>query len=649
MRMTQRSTSVSSRALASVIAAALILVSVQIAAVAIVSEGSPDPGFGSGGATATDVGGGTDRAFAVALQKDGKVVVAGLAHVGTRNEIALVRYTSGGTLDPSFSGDGKVTTLIGSGAQANAIALQPDGKIVVAGYGTPRNTPHIAVLRYRSDGSLDPTFNPSWGYTLTAFGPGADVATGVAVQADGKIVVVGNTTTGTPHMAVARFNANGTIDPTFGSGGQTEPAVESGAALGNAVAVQSNGKIVIAGGSPNGLLAVRLNSNGSPDTTFSGDGAAAVNPQTSGAANAVALESNGSITVAGHSSNGTKSNFAVARFTSNGTPDATFSGPGWTITAVGTGNDVAHGVNIQPDGKIVVSGTTNDGTHDSFAIVRYLAGGALDNNFSGDGKATIAVVNGVDNIAEGQAMGRDAKPIIVGYMQNGTTQDFGVARFIGDANAPTPGVITGLTRYTTNLAFTFGWSASDDNTGIARFDIIRNFANYNSSTFSSYRLLFSASPSSGPSVALTPGYTYCFEARAVDYAGNVGAYGAPSCIELPVDDRVLSLHGSWTSASSTRDYMGTLRQSTVAGSTLTLPVAYRHLAVVVTSCSTCGSLGVYLGSTLIATVNTFSSVTHYQRVIEVDSSATVKSGTLTLRQASNGLRVIVDAVGVSLN
>ncbi|HLW16506.1 MAG TPA: delta-60 repeat domain-containing protein, partial [Actinomycetota bacterium] len=488
-----RSKRASRRPLAALVVACLALAWIQLPASATVSEGSLDPSFASTGQTSTPIGTNTtDRASSVAIQKDGKIVVAGLAHIGTTNEIAVVRYLDDGTLDPSFGSGGKVTTPIGSGALANAVAIQPDGKILVAGYGTPLATAHFAVARYNSDGTLDSTFNGS-GIAQISFHAGADSATGVAVQPDGKIVLVGNSVSGGTHLAVARLNSNGTPDSSFGSGGKAEPNVESGAAVGNAVAVESNGKIVIAGGSPNGLLAVRLNSNGSPDTGFSSDGAATVQPQTTGVAYAVALQSNGSITIAGSSSNGTKSNFAVARFTSNGTPDASLSGPGWVITVIGTGNDVARGVNIQPDGKIVVSGTTSDGTHDSFAIARYLTGGALDNNFSGDGKATTQITSNVDNVGVGQAMAANGKPVVVGYVHN-ATDDFGIARFIGDAMPPTAGVVTGLVRYQTNTAFSFGWTASDDNTGIGRFDLIRSFANYNRSTFSSFRTIFSGAP-----------------------------------------------------------------------------------------------------------------------------------------------------------
>lgn len=634
--------------LAGSVVAALILALVALPASATVNEGSLDPSFASVGQTSTPVGTNTtDRAFAVAIQKDGKIVTAGLAHIGTTNEIGLVRYLDNGSLDGTFGTGGKVTTPIGSGAQANAVAIQPDGKIVVGGYGTPNSTPHFAVVRYNPNGTLDTSFNFS-GIAMWAIHNGADAVSGVAMAPDGTIVAVGNSTTGSTHMAVMRFESNGARDTSFGTNGVSEPNVESGQAVANAVKVQSNGKIAIAGGSPNGLLAVRLDPSGSPDTTFSGDGAATVQPQTTGVAYAVAVQSNGSITIAGSSSNGTKSNFAVARFTSTGAPDATFGGPGWVITVIGTGNDVARGVNIQPDGKIVISGTTNDGTHDSFGIARYLAGGALDNNFSGDGKATTAITTNTENVGLGQAMSSNGKPVVVGYVRN-ATDDFGIARFIGDAMAPTAGVVTGLARYQTDTAFSFGWSASDDNTGIGRFDLIRAFANYNSSTFSSYRTIFSGPPGANSAFSLSPGYTYCFQVRGVDRAGNVGPFGATSCTELPVDDRVLTPHGSWTSATSSRDYQGTLRQSTTAGSTLTLPVDYRHLAIVVTVCPTCGSVGVYLGNTLLTTVNTFSSTTHYRRVIEVDASGSVKAGTLTLKQASAGKYVIIDAVGVSLN
>jgi uncharacterized delta-60 repeat protein len=603
------------------LAATLGLLVMQIPATATVTEGSLDPGFGSAGITATDVGAGTDRAFAVAIQKDGKIVVAGLAHVGAKNEIGLVRYVPGGTLDPSFSGDGKVTTPIGSDSLANAVAIQPDGKIVVAGYAITAATPDFAVARYNSNGTLDSSFSGD-GIVTTPINDATDIATGVAIQSNGFIVVVGNTDHSGNRMAVVRYTPSGSLDPGFGTGGS----------------------------SSGGMTAVRLNTNGTPDTTFSGDGAVATAPEASGsAANAIAIQPNGHIVIAGWASNGTRHDFAVVRYDTAGAPDATFAGPGFAITPMSTSNNEAKGVNIQRDGKIVVSGFASDGTHDSFAIVRYLAGGALDNNFSGDGKATTQVVSGVDNIATGQAMARNGKPVIVGYAQNGATQDFGVARFIGDANAPSPGVVVGLTRYTATLSFSFGWTASDDNTGIGRFDLIRKFAGYKNSTFSSYGLVFSGPPSAAPPLSLKPGYTYCFEVRAVDYAGNVGAYGAPSCTALPVDDRTMTVHGSWVNSTSTRDYAGTDRQSTVSGSSLTLPVAYRHLAVVVIVCSNCGVLRVYLGSTLIKTVNLFSSVTHYRRVIEVDASSTVKSGTLTLKQSSPGKRVIIDGVGVSLN
>ena len=181
MRSDRRPNLLYRRSLAALLVAALALAIVQVPASAIVSEGSLDPSFAGVGQIATPVGTNTtDRAFAVAIQKDGKIVVAGLAHIGTINEIAIVRYLNDGTLDGSFGGgDGKVTTPIGAGAQANAIALQADGKIVVAGYGRPHATPHFAVARYNSNGTLDPTFNGS-GTALTCGPPTVVTASGTS-------------------------------------------------------------------------------------------------------------------------------------------------------------------------------------------------------------------------------------------------------------------------------------------------------------------------------------------------------------------------------------------------------------------------------------------------------------------------------------
>ncbi|MCC7067786.1 MAG: hypothetical protein IT523_04970 [Burkholderiales bacterium] len=155
------------------------------------APGDMDTTFGSGsGMVRTAIGTGDDRATAIALQPDGKIVVAGYCSNGSNYDFCLARYHSNGTLDSSFDSDGKVTTPIGlSDDQAYAIALQPDGKIVVAGYCSNGNN-DFCLARYHPNGALDSSFD-SDGTVITSIGPSTDNAYAIALQPDGKIVVAG--------------------------------------------------------------------------------------------------------------------------------------------------------------------------------------------------------------------------------------------------------------------------------------------------------------------------------------------------------------------------------------------------------------------------------------------------------------------------
>src|SRR6476659_154052 len=250
-----------------------------------------------------------------------------------------------GDLDPTFSGDGKQTTDFGFGSgSAEATVRQPDGKIVVAG-STPGGDYRFALARYNPDGSLDTSFS-SDGKQTTDLG-GFDQANGVALQADGKIVVVGFT--GGGDFALARYNSNGSLDTSFsGDGMQTTDF--GGNDQAKAVAVQGDGKIVVAGnGGPGGAVA-RYNPNGSLDTSFSGDGKQTTNFLS---ASGIALQGDGKIAVVGSSGN----DFGLARYNANGSLDTSFSGDGKQTTDFG-GAERATGVALQGDGKIDALGLT---------------------------------------------------------------------------------------------------------------------------------------------------------------------------------------------------------------------------------------------------------------------------------------------------
>ena len=223
----------------------------------IAAPGDLDATFGTGGKVITPIGSGTDKVNSVALQNDGKIVVAGYSFNGSNNDFALVRYHPNGTLDTTgFGSGGKVTTTFGSdNDQGNGVAVQKDGKIVVAGTSSDNSgKSNFALVRYNSNGTLDATGFGSGGKVTTAIGPSLDRGNGVALQSDGKIVVAGYAgQSPNSDFAVVRYNKDGSLETGFGSGGKVTTAFGGGGAdQGQSVAVQSDGKIVVAGYSFNG-------------------------------------------------------------------------------------------------------------------------------------------------------------------------------------------------------------------------------------------------------------------------------------------------------------------------------------------------------------------------------------------------------------
>jgi len=297
------------------------------------SNGSLDTSFDGDGKVTTDFGGGDDAAFSATIQSDGKIVVAGESYNGSKRfDFAITRYNSNGSLDTTFDGDGKVTTDFGgtSDDRAYSVAIQGDGKIVVAGYSKG----DFALTRYNSNGSLDTSFDGD-GKVTTSVGSSffTDIANSVAIQSDGKVVVAGFRSSGSRDFALTRYNSNGSLDTTFdGDGKVTTDFGNSTDDVAHSVAIQSDGKIVVAGQSKNlrsgyDFALTRYNSNGSLDTTFDSDGkvTTAVGISNYGAnygANSVAIQSDGKIVIAGDG----PGDFALARYNVSDAPtDITLS------------------------------------------------------------------------------------------------------------------------------------------------------------------------------------------------------------------------------------------------------------------------------------------------------------------------------------
>lgn len=282
----------------------------DFAVVCYMSSGVLDGSFGTGGKVTTAVGSGSDAAYGVAVQSDGKIVVVGISLIGSSYDFALVRYTTSGDLDSSFGTGGKVTTAIGSNVdQAFSVVLQNDGKIVVAGSAYAGGKRSFALARYTASGTPDSSFGTG-GNVITSIGSIDDQAFSVAVQNDGKIVAAGISSISFAnnyydYFALVRYTSSGVLDGSFGSGGIAPSFLARRAAFG--VAMQNDGKIVVAGQMPGvvgglDMGAARYTQNGVLDSTFDGDGKVRMGyPSVSGSttvAKDLAITSDGKIILA---------------------------------------------------------------------------------------------------------------------------------------------------------------------------------------------------------------------------------------------------------------------------------------------------------------------------------------------------------------
>jgi uncharacterized delta-60 repeat protein len=354
-------------------------------------DGSLDTTFDGDGKVTTDFNLGEDEAFAVAIQADGKIIAVGSANGPSALDFAVARYNADGSLDATFDGDGTVTSdFSGGGDRARAVAIQADGKIMVAGVAVsaaclPCDGPasdNFGLARYNTDGSLDPTFG-FHGKQVTDFDlSGPDEARGVAIQADGKIVAAGVAicdpcvlpVTPLPHdFALARYTADGSLDPSFDGDGKVKTDF-GGPDEANAVALQGDGKVVAAGSathSSGGLLfaLARYDTSGALDPGFDGDGRVTTIVASDDEARAVAIQRDQKIVAAGLGCNLCIAgpDFGLARYNTDGSLDTVFGGgDGIVLTDFGS-FDHANAVAIQGDGKIVAAGLTVG----DFALARY--------------------------------------------------------------------------------------------------------------------------------------------------------------------------------------------------------------------------------------------------------------------------------------
>jgi len=270
--------------------------------------------------------------MSVALQADGKIVVAGFAP-GQARDFALVRYNADGTLDTSFSGDGKVVTAGVSNDVIQDVAVLADGKILAMGYSDHANigsnTRNLALVRYNSDGSLDTSYG-SGGVSTPTFSGSLDTFYKLQLLSDGKVLVGGVTSFngGPSDFVIMRLNANGSLDTSFGTGGRVVTSVSAGA-----------------------------------DGIYS-----------------LALQADGKIVATGFAENGATLDVAVVRYLANGTLDTSFGNAGKLVMPVGSGNETASGVAVVGD-QIVFGGTTGGAADDDVFVGQLNSDGSLNMDF----------------------------------------------------------------------------------------------------------------------------------------------------------------------------------------------------------------------------------------------------------------------------
>jgi uncharacterized delta-60 repeat protein len=398
--------------------------------------GSLDLDFGTDGIVINNLGSDCEKAYSVAIQSDGKIVVAGEFRIGFDDAFLVARYNNDGSLDNSFGLNGVVTTSFGSGGcSANAVVIQQDGKIVLAGFSINESFYEFAIVRYNTDGSLDNSFDAD-GIVTTSVGSSNDMAFSLALQQDGKIVVAGLSSNGSnDDFAIVRYNTDGSLDNTFSVDGKVTTAVGSDDEIARAIVLQQDGKIVLAGYTDNGtdfdFALVRYNTDGTLDTSFDEDGKViTVIGSENDLAMSVAIQQDGKIVVAGYSDNESKHEIALARYNSNGTLDESFNSDGVVTTSIGNGCE-AESIVIQPDGKIIIAGqaTTGPSTID-IAVIRYNTEGTLDNSFDTDGIVITSIAD-YYNMAYSVAMQQDGKILVAGYYEpEEEIQDIVLARYL---------------------------------------------------------------------------------------------------------------------------------------------------------------------------------------------------------------------------
>lgn len=407
--------------------------------------GSLDPTFNSVGYVRTAIGNSGDHGSKVLVQSDGKIIVAGISHMGNFNGFALVRYNSDGSIDNSFNGNGKVTIHVGDNNYDDYLtsaAIQSDGKIVVVGHSNTGTLKKITLVRFNSNGTIDTSFD-SDGIVKTSVGNFDNYASSIKILSNGKILVAGYFLDdfGTDLFCLLKYNSNGSLDNTFDTDGKVSTQILYSENRANDLSVQTDGKIVVVGQLLNNLnfdhdlAIVRYNSNGTLDSSFDGDGKVITDIAGNGEwAYSVGIQSDNKILVAGRTHNSSDYDILIVRYNVDGNLDNTFNGNGIIVKDIDNSDNMAYSLSIQSDQKIIISGVTGytpSNTQADFVVLRYNTNGSIDGSFGNSGIVTTDLGGSMD-AAVSCAIQNDGKILAAGRTNFTSTfdSDFAIARYL---------------------------------------------------------------------------------------------------------------------------------------------------------------------------------------------------------------------------
>ncbi|MGB5846995.1 MAG: hypothetical protein WBH40_00830 [Ignavibacteriaceae bacterium] len=401
------------------------------------SPGDLDKTFGKGGKVNLGIGGYYDVAKSMALQNDGKIVVVGYGKESlvSFKGLSMTRYLQNGEMDNEFGNYGVIHRVtMDLEGEANSVVIQKDNKIVVAGYSISpsTNNEEITLIRFTENGNVDKSFGIK-GFTVTEVSSEKDNAESVAIQRDGKIVVVGSTDhKPTTDIVLIRYDENGSIDYSFGINGIVITDINSSLDIGKSLVIQSDGKIIVSGYThiinKFFMTLLRYDSNGALDPTFGNGGIIVTEINGRRGKMDMAMQNDGKIILVGPSEVESSHHFTVLRFNKNGSLDKSFGNNGVTKTIIGNYSE-AESVALDLNGNIVVAGTTELG-NEEFVVAMYNQGGMLVREFGLDGVVKIGFIKNSVDRAHSVVIDNDGNIIVAGETKNGYTT-FGLVRLIG--------------------------------------------------------------------------------------------------------------------------------------------------------------------------------------------------------------------------